>query len=814
MDPSGERDFNVIGHIINQPGGVSKAIKQELIDNAAQSVMERHTKQCALSMFVQERKSETGLRIEDVRSLLVADKESRTRNLPGPLLEVTLMVKQDVIPSKTSICHSRWQQNHALHRKRPKIHEQAATLLGVTPTVQHTPHEHQVQPQPLPVATPSLHQHQLDEAQPSTSLLVVTHPSPCIQEPEPLPVVTMQDYHTATDASPPVPGESGYEFGYTPFEELPAAQVEVVEEVIIAEDCGSEEVLLLHERPVKIEPPVKVPIPDHKMMELQEQDEYVSRLRAEWQLGRLDANYFKMERDVLRKRITINGVPYEPVILPGILHEYVLMLAHNEQGHNGSRRTYNALRYVYYWKGMKNAVERHCKRCYTCAKFNIRVHKLKKQHFKVPAQPMEFISMDLIGEFHPPSSKGNRYALTAICMLTGFTFCIPLKSKTAKDVVTAYMDNIYCVFGPSRRILTDNGTEFRNKFWEQVFKDTRMSHLTSPIYSPQCNGRIEGFHKFLKATIGKQLHRGLEWDDVIPQATSAYNFFPTESSKESPFFLMFGRQPAVKHMLSDSESTKYLGDDEGKLKIEVMRKLYHVIAYNLAKSRAARDGNKRDEENKPEEEQFEPGTNILVRDHTKKVFHAEYTDHTVVEQVGKNQFVVKDNHGQEKKVHRSDMKEINSDVKIAELYKELRDEGNRDEKHCMPIKQIPDLGWKAPEAAEATPAGDPDNQSLRSPPPATSETPPAGDSDKQSVRTKTPKFPQLEPMPQRKTPLRRSERIKKKMDTINEIVDEKVVEPTPQGNETLNIFKLAVTTSFAAACAIAVKTLEMQVFQA
>ena len=52
------------------------------------------------------------------------------------------------------------------------------------------------------------------------------------------------------------------------------------------------------------------------------------------------------------------------------------------------------------------------------------------------------------------------------------------------------------------------------------------------------------------------------------------------------------------------------------------------------------------------------------------------------------------------------------------------------------------------------------------------------------------------------------------MDTINEIVDEKVevLESTTQGNETLNIFKLVVTTSFAAACAIAVKTLEMQVF--
>ena len=51
---------------------------------------------------------------------------------------------------------------------------------------------------------------------------------------------------------------------------------------------------------------------------------------------------------------------------------------------------------------------------------------------------MEFIAMDLIGEFHPASSKGNHYTLTAICMLTGFTFCIPLKNKTAEEVVKAY----------------------------------------------------------------------------------------------------------------------------------------------------------------------------------------------------------------------------------------------------------------------------------------------------------------------------------------------------------------------------------------
>ena len=55
---------------------------------------------------------------------------------------------------------------------------------------------------------------------------------------------------------------------------------------------------------------------------------------------------------------------------------------------------------------------------------------------------------------------------------------------------------------------------------------------------------------------------------------------------------MFGWQAAVRHMLLDSESSKYLGNEEGLLNIELMRKLYHVIVYNLAKSRSAQDGNK------------------------------------------------------------------------------------------------------------------------------------------------------------------------------------------------------------------------------
>ena len=52
--------------------------------------------------------------------------------------------------------------------------------------------------------------------------------------------------------------------------------------------------------------------------------------------------------------------------------------------------------------------------------------------------------MDLIGEFHPPSKKGHTYALTVICMLTGYVFCVPLKTKTACEVIQADIDSVLC----------------------------------------------------------------------------------------------------------------------------------------------------------------------------------------------------------------------------------------------------------------------------------------------------------------------------------------------------------------------------------
>ena len=87
--------------------------------------------------------------------------------------------------------------------------------------------------------------------------------------------------------------------------------------------------------------------------------------------------------------------------------------------------------------------------CYKCQQRNRQVIKYHKLHFDTASFPMDFTSMDLIGEFHPPLKKGHKYALRVICMLTGYVFCVQFKMEMGSEMIQAYKDNVYVKFGRS-----------------------------------------------------------------------------------------------------------------------------------------------------------------------------------------------------------------------------------------------------------------------------------------------------------------------------------------------------------------------------
>ena len=158
---------------------------------------------------------------------------------------------------------------------------------------------------------------------------------------------------------------------------------------------------------------------------------------------------------------------------------------------------------------------------------------------------------------------------------------------------------------------------------------------------------------------------------------------------------MFGHEAAAKHMLLAEESTKYVGDNEGILNLKLMQQLYHVVAYNLAKSRTARDGNRILKRKNFKPKHLKQNGLVLVRDHTSKAFEPKAIDHHIVDFCGKNQVLVKDNYGNKKKVHVKDVKPIEMDIATAEFFRREREQcTTRDAKHVMPIKLIPDLEWE------------------------------------------------------------------------------------------------------------------------
>ena len=76
--------------------------------------------------------------------------------------------------------------------------------------------------------------------------------------------------------------------------------------------------------------------------------------------------------------------------------------------------------------------------------------------------------------------------------------------------------------------------------------------------------------------MSKHVSKSLGWDQVVLLACTAYNFLPNEHSKESPFFLMFGRDPIVLPNSLLMHTVRYLGTDENLLSLEALKNMYQL----------------------------------------------------------------------------------------------------------------------------------------------------------------------------------------------------------------------------------------------
>ena len=227
------------------------------------------------------------------------------------------------------------------------------------------------------------------------------------------------------DIDPQVQQESepeGYEFGYYTFDTLPALEVSNVE-------TSSNTMLHIDDTKNSNDVLWELPINNKTLSKLQQKDIFCNNILKQIEKGNIKEGHLYVIKDNVLKRYVVDGNnTYETVVIPKVVTAQILQMAHDRLGHNGTHRTYTLLKRLYYWKGLKPSVAKHIKMCYHCQRRNKQVVKYATLHFDVATFPMQFISMDLIGEFHPPTANKNRYALTVICMLMRLCILCSLKN--------------------------------------------------------------------------------------------------------------------------------------------------------------------------------------------------------------------------------------------------------------------------------------------------------------------------------------------------------------------------------------------------
>ena len=198
-----------------------------------------------------------------------------------------------------------------------------------------------------------------------------------------------------------------------------------------------------------------------------------------------------------------------------------------------------------FWKGMVKQIAQFVKGCRVC-----QLGKLKRDahpmiHIQPPVGPGLWLAVDVW-------SIDGCMALTAIDLHSQYPFAEPLQDKSVTQICTA-LQNILAYMRTPQEILSDNGSEFKNKDFTRLLKSRNIRHRLTAPYSPQSNGVLERFHRYLNEVYRKATTLRVErdWWSVVRGALETYRKLPHTETGEAPLFLWSGQEPTynIDHLL-------------------------------------------------------------------------------------------------------------------------------------------------------------------------------------------------------------------------------------------------------------------------
>ncbi|GKV19163.1 hypothetical protein SLEP1_g29457 [Rubroshorea leprosula] len=141
---------------------------------------------------------------------------------------------------------------------------------------------------------------------------------------------------------------------------------------------------------------------------------------------------------------------------------------------------------------------------------------------------------------------GCTHLVVAVDDFTKWIEAKPLSTTTERKIEEFLFDSILCRFGIPKRIIADNGPQFRAAALRSFYDDYGIELALTSVYTPQLNGQVESANKIvLRGLRTRVLAAHSNWVDELNKVLWSCRTTPSSTTGETPFSLAYGAEAVI-----------------------------------------------------------------------------------------------------------------------------------------------------------------------------------------------------------------------------------------------------------------------------
>ena len=226
--------------------------------------------------------------------------------------------------------------------------------------------------------------------------------------------------------------------------------------------------------------------------------------------------------------------------------------------HTGIPETEAQLKIQNYWPNMKKIISKIVNNCELCQinKYERNPHVLKFQGPLLAKRPFDTLHIDTF------SFNDSKY-LTIIDLFSRYAQVYHLRTFNSFSILDK-LRHFFAHHNIPRRIVSDEGTEFKNKTYQEFCRLNKIECHYTTVNNPSSNSPIERFHSTLIERLRTVKAKNPKESDpnLVISAVLIYNQSIHSATGHSPFHLLYG--PYDRLIEFDKDLTVYEQYNEGR----------------------------------------------------------------------------------------------------------------------------------------------------------------------------------------------------------------------------------------------------------